>query len=170
MDTINYFLLGILVFVLFGLVGLIIVEFKKPTPNKVTCPPNSPFLFQGQCFSCDPTTAACLTCPDTPCQNGGTCSIVTGGKGVCTCPDSYFGANCEKECLINSDCANNGQCLNGKCNTCVGANCQSPNCNLSAGCTCADGWVTDPNDKTGKKCGICASNRGPPGNCKWFHR
>ena len=150
------------------LIALYIKIFSKPsTPSSDGCQSGTTNTLGVGCSSC--ASASCASCTaDGDCLNGGTCQkIGSGAKGVCVCPKPYSGLKCETQCLSNSDCPS-GSCVNGTCdlNTgpCTTANCQPPNCDLSTCPKCADGWASDKNDP-GKKCGICAPGRGPPGDC-----
>ena len=52
------------------------------------------------------------------CLNGGECYIdeLQGGQPKCSCPNEYYGANCEiinrpKSCTPKNPCMNNGKCV-----------------------------------------------------------
>lgn len=156
------------------LIGVLITLYVKifarpPTPSSDGCQPGTTNTLGVGCSACP--DASCASCTaDSDCQNGGTCKMFgSGSKGVCVCPKPYSGLKCETQCLANSDCPNGGSCVNGSCDVntggCTTTNCQPPNCDLSTCPKCADGWATDPKDSSGKKCGICAPGRGPPGDC-----
>lgn len=188
-DTTKYIIEGIVAFVLIGVVGFIIVKiFGKNIIPSNTCPPQTPNSFNGQCFSCDPNSSDCQTCPATPCQNGGTCyPMSTDGTGACSCVAPYFGNNCEKICDSTTPCKNGGQCQNGVC-VCAsgfaGAQCEQKTnipCNPLTckfdpfkgtshcvyggpnNCNCMAGWKTSQNSTTW--CDTCQDGYGPlPGD------
>jgi len=182
--TTQYIIEGIVAFVLIGIIGYILVQVfggGGGGGGGNGCPPQTPISFQGNCYSCDPTSSDCQTCNihgSPSCQNGGTCNqMTTNGNGVCACKPPFFGKNCENICSTTVPCKNNGTCVNGKCQCpsgfggpdcsqsqpCTSNNCQLPGCNIST-CACNPGFANDPNNPTGEKCTICAPGYGGP-NC-----
>lgn len=174
MDQSTKIIVGLLVSsILVGILFTLYVKiFGKPTNNTDKCPAGTTHYDGYGCLSCDPQDLSCQTCTNDgtkPCKNGGKCiTLGTGSEaGICLCSPPYFGNSCEKECSADVPCAS-GTCLpNGTCTTspqsCTATNCTT-NCDPKT-CQCSDGWVSDPNDPTGKKCKVCAPGRGPPGDC-----
>ncbi len=62
-------------------------------------------LVQGQIFS-NPCFVA-------PCQNGGTCTVVSSTQYLCSCPLGYLGTRCE---TYSTACSNNPCGVGGLCN------------------------------------------------------
>lgn len=75
----------------------------------------------GECIGADP-------CIPSPCKNGGTCSVSSEGKAVCSCPENwkgnalcetcsvgYTGDDCHRDWCKDQTCSNHGKCVAEKC-------------------------------------------------------
>jgi len=65
-------------------------------------------------------------CDDSPCLNGGSCTVGSGGSADCTCANGFSGATCETSVCDSNPCSNGGTCSIGG--------------DGSAICTCVPGY------------------------------
>lgn len=89
-------------------------------------------------------------CNPNPCGTNAQCQQ-QNGAGSCQCLPEYFGnpyEGCRPECILNSDCPNNLQCINNKCrDPCPGTCGQNAMCyvqNHVPTCSCNSKYTGDP--------------------------
>lgn len=92
-------------------------------------------------------------CYPSPCGPNSECRF-DNNKLICSCQKDFIGTSphCHPECVSNSDCRSNQNCLNNKCsdpctsNPCgSNANCRTENHLVS--CICAEGSIGNPFDE-----------------------
>lgn len=89
-------------------------------------------------------------CDPNPCGPNSRCKPSSEGYAICSCLPNYRGSspNCQPECTVNAECAQNRACVNLKCvdpcvGTCgIGARCEVIGHN--AICSCPPGQSGDP--------------------------
>lgn len=90
-------------------------------------------------------------CHPTPCGSNALCTE-RNGAGSCVCLPNYFGdpySDCRPECIQNSDCPSDKNCLNTRCvNPCAGSCAPTAECrvqNHSPVCSCPAGYTGNAN-------------------------
>ncbi|XP_065203541.1 neurogenic locus notch homolog protein 2-like [Planococcus citri] len=88
-------------------------------------------------------------CTPSPCGPYSKC-IEENGRAVCSCQQNYIGTSsgCRPECMVDSDCAQNKQCINPKCvDPCPGRCGKNAKChgrNHHPFCECLKGYIGKP--------------------------
>src|SRR5437868_2007283 len=59
-------------------------------------------------------------CNPSPCGPYASCTVSIHQEPICTCQAYHYGAPCNPECILHSDCSPSRACINSRCiNPCI---------------------------------------------------